>query len=381
MPAAGPIPQRYGQKYDSSKSSSYAQHVISTGPYYVSEYSPKTSITLKRNPNWSPSSDEVRKAYVDEIDIREGFDNSVCIQKVLNDEYDTWVTPGCAPIGAQLRKIVTTGDYSDRSFDGPQAATAYVFMNTTLKPFDNLDVRRAVEYAIDKQNLLKLQGGSYVGSIATSVLPPGILGFVSPRDFDPFATPHDRPDLSKAKALMEKAGYGDGYHRPLLVVGDSAQPIPGMLQSVKADLAKIGIDNLKIKTLPFPDWYTNYMQIPSRHVSLGISWWYEDFPSPTSFLTPLLYGPSIHAHGNNNFSLLDDPKLNDLIDKASGETGAAAERTWTKANKVATSLAPWVPYRWFLQPVTVSSRMQNAYYNQYYGTIDWINAGVQGGGS
>ena len=280
----------------------------------------------------------------------------------------------CPPVGAQLQKIVTSPSAQQHIFIGPEPCTGYFFLNTSLKPFSDQKVRQAVNWVIDKDNLIKLLGGPYASIPGSSILPPGMLGYLPSNKFDPFA---GAPNLSKAKQLMKQAGYANGYKGQLLLVGDSTPPVPQMFQSVKQDLAKIGITNLKIKTLPYPDYYTQYLEIPAKHVAAGFAAWCEDFPSPTSFMTPLLYGPSILQQGNSNYSMMNDPELNAAIKKASETTGSAAKAAWEKANRLATLKAPWVPYRWYKARIVVSNNLTNAFFHSYYEWIDWPNVGVK----
>ncbi len=371
LPATSPVPERYAKPMDEKSTSTYGQHVLATGPYYVSQYTPNQLIVMKRNPYWKASTDSVRHAYVNEFRMNEGFSNSVCNEKVMNGSYDV-AAEDCVLSGAQLRKALTTPSIRSRTFVGPIPCTGYMFLNTQVKPFDNLKVREAVNYAIDKRNLLRLTGGPSAGTIAASVLPPGMIGYVPPSKFDPYTH-----NVAKAKALMKQAGYPNGFKGKLLMVGNSQPPTPQEFQSIQEDLKKIGISNFEVKTLPYPAYYTNYLEIPAKHVATGLAGWCEDFPSPTSFMTPLLYGPSILKQGNSNYSMANYPPLNKLIREASAATGSRATQLWTKANELATKQAFWVPTRWENAQVLVSPKVSGAYFDTYYEWIDWVNVGVK----
>jgi len=375
MPATTPVPQSVASKYDKTKDSDYDSHVVSNGPYYVSKYTPGETIIMKRNTTWTASSDPIRKAYADEIDWKEGFDNNVCNAKVENGDYDLAVD--CVPVGPQLQSMSKLGK---RFFNGPEPCTGYIFLNSTVKPFDNLKVRQAVNLVIDRDNLRRIAGGPLVGQVATSILPPGMLGHLDASAYNPFGSPGNRGDVTKAKALMKQAGYANGFHGKLLFVGSSTDPGPKQVESVRSDLKKIGIDNLSIKELVYPDYYTQYYEEPTTNTALGFAGWCEDFPSPDTFLTPLLYGPNILPHGNSNYSELNDTTLNNLITTAQQAPASGADAAWAAANKRATEDAVWVPTRWSFARVVVSPRMQNAYYDQYYENVDFVNAGVNGSG-
>ncbi len=87
LPLSSPVPQAYAAKYDSqTPSSTYGQHQIDVGPYYISQYSPGKQIVLLRNPNWTPGED-FRAAYVDKIIVQEGFsDENSAVTKILTGQ-------------------------------------------------------------------------------------------------------------------------------------------------------------------------------------------------------------------------------------------------------------------------------------------------------
>jgi peptide/nickel transport system substrate-binding protein len=375
-PATTPVPEKYASQFDSKKTSAYDQHVVATGPYYVDKYIPSEQIIMKKNPNWDPSTDEARKGYVDEVDWKMGFDNAVCVQKVLSNDYDTAVD--CEPEGPELKQIVQDPDLKARFFNLPIACTSYLFMNTTVKPFDNVKVRQAINYLVDKQNQLKVLGGSYTGDVATSVLPPGMVGHLDPSEYNPFPSPNSAGDVDKAKELLKEAGYPNGFDGKLLLVGDASGAGPKQLESLRSDLQKVGFTNLSIKQLNYPDYYTQYYSVPRTNTAFGFAAWCEDYPSPVTFLEPLLYGKNIRPQGNNNYSELDDPKVNNAIEEASKIpiNKPEAADAWANANKLATEAAAWVPIRWYLDRDLGSTRLQGAYWDQYYSAVDWVNAGV-----
>jgi len=311
MPAAAPVPESFASQFDAQGDSAYDSHIVASGPYYVETYVPSEQIVMKRDPNWDAASDEVREGYADEVQWRMGFENDVCVAKVLSNDYDT--TVDCDPEGPQLREIVSTPEYSDRFFNLPIPCTSYLFMNTTVEPFDDPKVREALNFLVDRENQLKVLGGEYTGEIASSVLPPGMIGHLPTSEYDPFNTPSYAGDVDKAKALLEEAGLGDGFHDQLLLVGDAAGAGPKQLESLRADLASAGFDNLKIKQLNYPDYYTQFYGVPRSNTAMGFAAWCEDWPSPVTFLEPLMYGPNILAQGNNNYSEIDDPEINSAI--------------------------------------------------------------------
>ena len=87
LPLSSPVPQGYAAQYDSkTPSSTYGEHQIDVGPYYISDYSPGKQIVLLRNPSWTPGED-FRAAYLDKIVVQEGFsDENSAISKILTGQ-------------------------------------------------------------------------------------------------------------------------------------------------------------------------------------------------------------------------------------------------------------------------------------------------------
>lgn len=371
MPATAPVPQRVASRYDRSRDSNYDSHVVSNGPYYIAKYVPGHTIVMKRNTTWDPASDPIRKAYAKKIFWKEGFDPNSCSEKVAKGQYD--LTIDCSATGSELKRVSQLGK---RFLDGPTPCTYYLFLNTTVKPLDKIKVRRAINFVIDKYKLRdRTPGGSLSGAIATSILPPGTVGHLG-ANYHPFLGLAEPTDVAQARALMRQAGYADGYRGKLRLFSSTGDSTSGQVESVRSGLVKIGIDNVDLRK---PDPFSNpvYFQQPLPHTALGFASWCADFPSPDSFLTPLLYGPSIRSHANSNYSEVDDRALNSLILKAQVSDSATANAAWAAANKRATELAVWVPIRWSYARVVMSSRMRSAYYNQYLETVDFVNAGVK----
>lgn len=377
MPAVTAIPEKYASQFDSKKTSDYDSHVVASGPYYVDSFTPSEEIHMLKNDEWDPATDDVREGYVDEIDWKMGFDNAVCVDKVLSNDYDTAVD--CEPEGPQLKEIVSDPDLKARFFNLPIACTSYVFMNTTVKPFDDPKVREAMNYAVDRANQLKILGGSYTGDVATSILPPGMVGHLPTDDYSPFESEGMTGDIQKAKALLKEAGLANGFHDKLLVVGDASGAGPKQIESLRSDLEAVGFDNLDIKQVNYPDYYTQYYGVPRSNTAIGFAAWCEDYPSPVTFLEPLLYGPNIIPQGNSNYAELDDPQLNQAIVKSSAVPLESEEAvgSWENTNKMATELAPWVPLRWYLDRDVGSTNLQGAYWHAWLTAIDWVNTGVK----
>ncbi len=216
MPITTPVPEEYAKKWDASTPSKYDQYVAFTGPYMVKN-DPKTgkvtgrvpgkSISIVRNPNWDKATD-YRPAYLDAINIEEGNDDlATAARRALNGSNTICCDSGAPP--AQVLKQAVQR-YKDQIIFVPSGGTRWISFNTKVKPFDNLNVRKAIIAASNRNALRLTRGGAILGDIATGWIPPGIPGFEESggvkqnTDLDYLAHPEGDPAVSKKYMLAAK---------------------------------------------------------------------------------------------------------------------------------------------------------------------------------
>ncbi len=376
MPATTPVPRAASEKYDAKDDSDYDRHVVATGPYYIAEWTPGELIQFERNENWDPATDTIREAYADSVEWKLGFDNDVGVQKVLDEEYD--LALDVAPQGPVLEEVVTDPELNERLLQEPSGCTRYLFMNTTIEPFDNPEVRKAVNLAIDRENIKRVFGGPTTGPIATSIVPPGIDGALSSDEYNPFETPNMAGDMETAKAQFQEAIGAETWDEPIKLVGASDPPHDKIFETVRSDLEELGFTNIDGKTPKFPNQYTQFYSVPDSETAFGSSaGWCKDYQSAFTFLDPLFHGDNVLDSGNQNYAELKDPEMDALIDAAAaaplGEEQTAA---WEAANKYATESAVWVPWSWDDDLILFSTNLKNLYYLGFHSHVDWVNVAL-----
>ncbi len=174
LPISSPVPQGYAAKYDAkTPSSTYGQHQIDVGPYYISSYQAGKQITLSRNPNYTAGSD-FRQAYLDKIVVQEGFsDENSAVRKILTGQ--SMVNFDFDATGEALKLAAT--QYSKQLTLTPAGANRFIAFNTQKPPFNNVNARRAAVAVSNRVALLNTRGGLLSGVPATHFIPPGIPGF------------------------------------------------------------------------------------------------------------------------------------------------------------------------------------------------------------
>jgi peptide/nickel transport system substrate-binding protein len=279
------------------------------------------------------------------------------------------------PPAAQLRDAVTSK--KGQFVQVPSGGYRWLPLNTTIKPLDNINVRKAILAAFDREAVRRVRGGRFIGDIATHFLPPGIPGFEQagglkgpPLDF--LANP--RGDMTVAANYMKKAGYPSGKYTGtdnLLLVTSNADPGKSQAQVAQAQLEKLGL-KITLRTVPQDSMYTEWCQVPGKQVAIcGDAAWFKDFLDPQSMLEVTFKGSNIvKPVGNNNLAQLDDKQVDAAMDKATLQQGSARLDAWGNVDKMITATAAAVPLVWD-KTTLIWSKDVNGVANEYYDTIDF----------
>jgi peptide/nickel transport system substrate-binding protein len=356
MPCTVPVPKSYAQKYDQGKQSTYGQHQVFTGPYMVENdgkgnltgYKPSQKLNLVRNPSWTKATD-FRPAYFDKIQIKCCSDATVAAkqtlsgQSLLSGDYAAPPTPVLKESLSSRKKQVTVES---------SGGMRYISLNTTVKPLDNVNVRRAITAVIDKTVLRQTRGGPTLGTIATHILPPGIDGFneaggTKGPGFDFSSGP--TADVALAKSYMKKAGFSNGMYSgpPLLTIADNASPAKETAEAFQEQIKKIGL-KLQFREVPHATMLSKFCNVPKSNVAICPNLgWGADFFAAQSFIDPLFNGANIVPSGNVNTAQVNDPKLNAEINKAKQITDPAkSAAAWGALDKKVTDQAYFIPWLW-----------------------------------
>ena len=360
MPASAPVPKEYAQKFDKRTPSAYGENQVATGPYMIENdesgkvtgYRPGVEIKLVRNPNWDESTD-YKPAYLDSITVKEGNDPDVASRQIL--EGNSQVS-GDFQLPAAILRSVSQGDQKDQmELSPPTGRFRYIAVRTDRPPFDNADVRRALNAAFDKEALRQAFGGPITGDIPTHFIPPGQPGFDEAggeegTGADFMSQP--KGNLELAKEYMKKAGYESGMYdgEPLTGVSDNATQQKQVTQVAVEQFKKLGF-NVEMRYVVRDSMYTKYCQVPSNQPDVCPSvGWLKDFADPETLLGPVFNGKNILEEGNSNFALLDNPEINKQMDEAEVVNDPAERnKAWGEVDKAITEEAAAVPWLWDTQ--------------------------------
>ena len=380
MPITMPVPEEYAKEFDAKNPSTYNTHVVATGPYMVRNdakgntvgYKAGTSIHLVRNPNWDKATD-YRPAYLDEIRMTTNqTDAQVGAQQVLTGSH---MSLDSDPPAAQLRDAAL--NRKDQYAQVPSGGYRYFPLNTTIKPLDDINVRKAIVAAFDREAVRRVRGGRFTGDVATHILPPGIPGFEEAGGLKGFGLDYlnnPRGDMALATEYMKKAGYPSGKYtgnEELLLVTTNADPGKAQSEVGKAQLEKLGL-KVNLRAVPNDAMYTDWCQVPPKKVAIcGDAAWFKDFLDPQSMLEVTFKGANIvKTAGNNNLPQLDVAAVDEAMDKATPLQGKERLQAWANVDKMIMEQAAIVPLVWDKTTLIWSKDVQGVA-NEYYDTVDF----------
>ena len=210
-------------------------------------------------------------------------------------------------------------------------------MNTRMPPFDNVEIRRAVAAAIDREHYRLLRPATM--TILRQVVPPGVPGY------DPSVT-GQADDPRAALDHMRKAGYAydphtgaGGWPKPIEYPLYDRGLIVSTAQLLQQDLARIGL-RIELRLVSWPA----FLALQQRPLGAAISQgnWGMDYPDPSSFFEPLFTTASIGPESAYNTSFYSNPRVDDLVARAHREGNPERRRgLYHDADTILCDEAPW----------------------------------------
>ncbi|MER6207962.1 ABC transporter substrate-binding protein [Streptomyces sp. NPDC001073] len=367
-PQTAPVPQAKDTGVD------YVKNIVSSGSYQFQSYQDGKQAVLVRNKNWSAATDPLRKQLPDKIVVNLKVNADTIDKDVLaGNAIDMGGTGVQAATQAQLLTSADKKAGTDNTFGG---RLVYMAINTKVKPFDNIQCRKAVEYAIDKVSVQTAEGGPIRGEIASTVLPPDITGY---QKDDQYATTGNKGDVTKAKDALKACGK-TAISTNLSARSDRPQEISAATAIINS-LKAVGI-NASLKQYPSGKYFTDYAGVPKfteqQNIGLIMMQWGADWPSGYGFEQQILNGEAIGASGNTNLSQYDNKTVNNLLAKAIGTEDVTTRNSmYAQIDKQTMSDAALVPLTYFkvllARPANYSNLVSTAAFSGQY---DYLNIGT-----
>jgi len=289
--------------------------VVSAGPYYLKEWTPKRSAVALRNPYWNnkkePWKSLARPANVDTVVWTVGSSPAAIKLQIDKNEIDL----GDIPQTAASELVQKYGLNKERFFIRKNVVFWYLAMNNEQPLFKgNTKLRQAVNWAIDRPQLVRQRG--YLGGARTDqILPPGMPGYKNWAIYPLEGV--NAASTAKAKSLA--AGNERGG-KAVFYTFNVSHGIT-VAQVVQFNLKQIGLD-VEVKQF---ERTVQHAKAATRGEPFDITYegWGMDYPDPSNFINVLLDGSRLQAENNVNESYYNDPVFNKRMEEASRLAGDA----------------------------------------------------------
>lgn len=367
-PQTAPVPQAKDKGID------YIKSIVSSGSYQFESYEEGKQAVLVRNKNWDAKTDPLRKQYPDKIVVKLKVNAETIDQDV---QAGTAIDLGGTGVQAATQaKVVNDASLKANTDNTYGGRLVYMAINNQVAPFDKVECRKAVQYAIDKVSVQTAEGGPIRGDIATTVLPPDIPGY---KKADVYATDGNKGDAAKAKEQLKACGKST-ITTNISARSDRPQEIDAAT-AIIASLKKVGI-NASLKQYPSGKYFTDYAGVPEfdkkQNIGLQMMQWGADWPSGYGFLQQILHGDAIGASGNTNLSYINDKEINETLEKAiATEDEAERNSLYAQIDQRAMDQAAIVPLTYFkvllYRPANFTNLVSTAAFSGQY---DYLNIGT-----
>ena len=407
MPAAAPIPPNADAPLGAADGhdKNYGRFLVATGPYEfqgadaldfsepaadqtpVAGYTPGRSIVLVRNPGWDASTDDLRPAYPDEIDVTIGGNNDDLYNKIESNDLD-FVVDGAVPPDV-IRKYQTNPDLQSKINVYPSDALRYISFNFLVPPFDDIHVRKAFNWALDKQGMRQLRGGETTGEIAGHIMVNSLENNLL-KDYDPYATPNSAGDIDKAKAEMAQSKYDTNHDgvcdapecSNILAMTDREDPYPKQAALIAPIMQQIGL-TFDVKELERTTMYNKCNDLNALvGICLGPAWG-KDYPAGYTFAGPLFDSSSLwesccnynglgatptQIKGWGYTAVTSAPSVDDKIAACAKVQGDALFQCWADFDKyLMENVVPFAPYLFDNSVDITSDNVINYSFDQFAG--------------
>jgi YVTN family beta-propeller protein len=340
--------------------------IPSTGPYMIESYVPERALTLVRNPHFRVWSRLARPdGFADEIvfrDRRKKTGDTAGMTAVERGQFDLTFAPPDPEVFDAFDRFKAR--HASQVHSTTDRATVVLFLNAMHPPFDDVNVRRAVNFAVDRAAIAAASGGPSFAQPTCQPRPPDTEGFRRhcPYTAAPASTGEWRaPDLARARRLVAASGTRGTTVTVWTYPGFWEPAAQGAVRALR-DLgyrARVGLakDN--------ETWFAKVSDEKTRGVQAGVTGWYG-IPRAASSLLEIFLCGSIDLTFFCDRRI--DARIARALDLQSSDPDASVP-VWTQLERDIVHLAPWVPLFTPSGVALVSKRVGNYQNNPELGVL------------
>jgi peptide/nickel transport system substrate-binding protein len=371
FPQTAPVPPA------KDKGTNYQLHPLSTGPYMFQSYQLNKQYTLVPNPQWNPSWDPQVKQLPSKIIVNLNVNANDIDNRLLAG--DIQVDQAGSGVQSAARARILSNQSLKANSDNPvNGFMWFYYINTKVAPLNNVHCRMAIEYAANKTDLQTAYGGPYGGDIASTAIPPTVIGYSKIDPYNALTKPGG--DIAAAKQQLQMCGQPNGFNLNIAYRSDRPREVSSS-QALQESLASVGI-KASLKGFTAANYYGNFAGVPnyvhSHNLGMAAGGWGPDWPDAYGWGWALFDGGSIVPAGNTNISELNDPAVNSLFTQLEAATTDSARKSISEQidSKVMADAAilPGVYSKALLYR---PPNLTNVYVQTYYGMYDYSALGLK----
>jgi peptide/nickel transport system substrate-binding protein len=372
QPDTMPVPK------DKDTGAKYRNSIVSSGPYKFEDLQPGKSFNLVRNDQWDPATDPNRKALPDRIEVSLNVNADDIDNRVLSGDLDIDIAGTGVQPAAQSR--VLQDPNIKETADNPLGARLwYTSINPTVPPLDNIDCRKAIQYAMDKTAYQTAYGGQFAGGeLATTVLPPLIPGYQA---YDLYPNGQDRKgDLDAAKKSLEACGQPNGFSTNIAYRAERPKE-KATAEAFQQALSRVGI-KLTLKPYPQGDYFSSYAGNPpyvvKNKLGLALNGWAADWPDGFGFLSQITDSRVIRETGGSSNTSVRIPEVDKMLDSALQELDTdKRNQIWGQIDKRVMEESVIYPGVYSKALLVRSRNATNIFVSDAWGMYDYVGLGAQ----
>jgi len=336
------VPKEWVEKWGNKQ---FGRHPLGTGPFVFDHWTPGQEIVLKRNPNYR----DAAHVWLDGIKYELSDNAQTAFLKLQRGEVD--VLGNNVPPG-DIAQVMSDPTWKHYVYQEPVIGTIYLFLNGQFPPLNNVKVRQAISWAINRDKLVKLVGGQ--AQPLYQVYPPGMPGYQPDKKWYGY-------DPAKAKQLLAEAGFPNGFKTTLYT--DNVDPYPKIFQSIQNDLAAVGI-KADLKITSNSTFFT--LSSTAHTCPMGRELWYMDYPDPSDWIISLFTKSAAVTGGQDN-AFWWSPVIEKMVAQAQAMTDPQARLAlYDQMQAYIMSQAPYVTLYSPIMTTMCSKRVGGFYLHEVF---------------
>jgi peptide/nickel transport system substrate-binding protein len=356
----------------------YRNTILSTGPYKFEGLQPGKSFNLVRNDQWDQATDPNRKALPDRYEVTLNVNADDIDNRVISGDLDVDIA-GSGAQPASLSRVLQDEDLKAKADNPIISRLWYTSINPTVAPFDNIECRKAVMFAMDQTGYQTAYGGVFAGGeLATTIMPPQIPGH-TPYDLYPNGE-DNKGDIEAAKTALQACGQPDGFETNISYRAERPKE-KATAEAFQQALSRVGI---KLTLRPFPqgEYFSSYAGNPpyvrKNNLGLVVNGWGADWNDGFGFLSQIVDSRVIRETGGSSNTSVRIPEVDEMLDKALLELDAEKRnQMWGEIDKRVMEEAVIYPGVYAKSLLLRPQKATNVFVSDAFAGYDYLAMGAQ----